>query len=118
MKDQPLRTTVIGSYPFPGWLEYASAHLDEFGPDDILPVLGLVRMGLDPQQPGTADHTGTNLAVGLLAELLVSAVIARTAGMQVCQHQGIEAPRTQGAEELCLIPCDLVSPALAFQRVM
>ena len=30
-----LRTTVIGSYPFPGWLEFASQHLDEFGPDDL-----------------------------------------------------------------------------------
>lgn len=30
-----MRTTVIGSYPFPGWLEFASAHLDQFGPDDI-----------------------------------------------------------------------------------
>jgi 5-methyltetrahydropteroyltriglutamate--homocysteine methyltransferase len=26
---------VIGSYPFPGWLEFASQHLDEFGPDDV-----------------------------------------------------------------------------------
>jgi 5-methyltetrahydropteroyltriglutamate--homocysteine methyltransferase len=32
---RPLQTTVIGSYPFPGWLEYASAHLDEFGEADI-----------------------------------------------------------------------------------
>lgn len=31
----PLRTTVIGSYPFPSWLEYASLHLDEFGTDEI-----------------------------------------------------------------------------------
>jgi 5-methyltetrahydropteroyltriglutamate--homocysteine methyltransferase len=30
----PLRTTVIGSYPFPSWLEFASEHLDRFGPDD------------------------------------------------------------------------------------
>jgi 5-methyltetrahydropteroyltriglutamate--homocysteine methyltransferase len=30
-----LRTTVIGSYPFPGWLEHAAANLGEFGPDDI-----------------------------------------------------------------------------------
>ena len=29
-----LRTTVIGSYPLPGWLEFACAHLDQFGPDD------------------------------------------------------------------------------------
>jgi 5-methyltetrahydropteroyltriglutamate--homocysteine methyltransferase len=32
---RPLRTSVIGSYPFPGWLEFASAHLDEFGESDI-----------------------------------------------------------------------------------
>jgi len=32
---RPLRTTVIGSYPFPGWLEFASAHLDEFGEADV-----------------------------------------------------------------------------------
>ena len=31
----PLRTTVIGSYPFPGWLEHAAAHLADFGPDDV-----------------------------------------------------------------------------------
>jgi 5-methyltetrahydropteroyltriglutamate--homocysteine methyltransferase len=30
-----MRTTVIGSYPFPGWLEFASRHLEELGPDDI-----------------------------------------------------------------------------------
>jgi 5-methyltetrahydropteroyltriglutamate--homocysteine methyltransferase len=34
MKDQPLRTTVIGSYPFPAWLEFACQHLDRFGPAD------------------------------------------------------------------------------------
>ena len=34
MKDHPLRTTVIGSYPFPGWLEFACAHLDQFGEAD------------------------------------------------------------------------------------
>ena len=35
MKERPLRTTVIGSYPFPAWLEQASANLGAFGPDDI-----------------------------------------------------------------------------------
>ena len=25
---------MIGSYPFPGWLELAGGHLDELGPDD------------------------------------------------------------------------------------
>jgi 5-methyltetrahydropteroyltriglutamate--homocysteine methyltransferase len=31
---EPIRTTVVGSYPFPGWLELAGTHLDELGPDD------------------------------------------------------------------------------------
>ncbi|NND32433.1 MAG: methionine synthase [Saprospiraceae bacterium] len=35
MKDQPLRTTVIGSYPFPAWLEFASENMDQFGSADI-----------------------------------------------------------------------------------
>ena len=35
MSIRPLRTTVIGSYPFPGWLEFAAGHLDQFGPNDL-----------------------------------------------------------------------------------
>ncbi len=35
MEERPLRTTVIGSYPFPGWLLYASENLDAFGSGDI-----------------------------------------------------------------------------------
>lgn len=35
MNSCPLRTSVIGSYPFPGWLELASVQLDRFGPDDL-----------------------------------------------------------------------------------
>ena len=30
-----IRTTVVGSYPFPGWLEFASQNLAQFGPADI-----------------------------------------------------------------------------------
>jgi 5-methyltetrahydropteroyltriglutamate--homocysteine methyltransferase len=32
---RPLQTTVIGSYPFPGWLEFGMAHIDQFGEADI-----------------------------------------------------------------------------------
>ncbi|MBI3473847.1 MAG: cobalamin-independent methionine synthase II family protein [Candidatus Solibacter usitatus] len=39
MNQRPLRTTVIGSYPFPAWLEFASAHLDQFGEDDLAEML-------------------------------------------------------------------------------
>ncbi len=35
MSIQPLRTTVIGSYPFPAWLEFASLNLDQFGTADL-----------------------------------------------------------------------------------
>ena len=35
MQDTPLRTSVIGSYPFPAWLEFASRNLSQFGKDDI-----------------------------------------------------------------------------------
>jgi 5-methyltetrahydropteroyltriglutamate--homocysteine methyltransferase len=31
----PIRTTVVGSYPFPGWLEFATQNLDKFGPTDV-----------------------------------------------------------------------------------
>ena len=35
MKQNLIRTTVVGSYPFPGWLEFASQNLDKLGPADI-----------------------------------------------------------------------------------
>lgn len=35
MQPNPIRTTVVGSYPFPGWLEFASQNLDQFGPADV-----------------------------------------------------------------------------------
>ncbi|MFT4546917.1 MAG: 5-methyltetrahydropteroyltriglutamate--homocysteine methyltransferase [Pseudoalteromonas tetraodonis] len=35
MQDTPLRTSVIGSYPFPAWLEFASSNLPAFGCNDI-----------------------------------------------------------------------------------
>jgi len=38
METNPLRTSVIGSYPFPGWLEIASQDLSRFGKDDLAEV--------------------------------------------------------------------------------
>jgi len=35
MQPKPIRTTVVGSYPFPGWLEFSSMNLDKFGAADI-----------------------------------------------------------------------------------
>ena len=34
MKDSNLRTTVIGSYPLPGWCEYAFSNISSFGEYD------------------------------------------------------------------------------------
>lgn len=33
--SMPIRTTVVGSYPFPGWLEFATKNLSQFGAADI-----------------------------------------------------------------------------------
>ncbi len=35
MQPHHIRTTVVGSYPFPGWLEFGSQNLDKFGAADI-----------------------------------------------------------------------------------
>jgi 5-methyltetrahydropteroyltriglutamate--homocysteine methyltransferase len=35
MQPHKIRTTVIGSYPFPGWLEFSSQNLNQFGAADI-----------------------------------------------------------------------------------
>ena len=65
-----LRTTVIGSYPFPGWLEHAAAHLGDFGPDDlaelqedavIAAVHDQVAAGLDVISDGEQTRLDFNL---------------------------------------------------------
>lgn len=71
MKNRPLRTSVIGSYPFPGWLEFASQHLDQFGPSDITEtqedaVVAAVRdqvaAGLDVITDGEVSRLDFNLS--------------------------------------------------------
>jgi 5-methyltetrahydropteroyltriglutamate--homocysteine methyltransferase len=39
MQPLPIKTTVVGSMPFPGWLEFASMNLDRFGPADIAEMI-------------------------------------------------------------------------------
>ena len=71
MKEQPLRTTVIGSYPFPAWLEHASQHLRRFGPADIaemqddavaVAVRDQVEAGLDVITDGEQTRLDFNLS--------------------------------------------------------
>ncbi len=55
MKDRPLRTSVVGSYPFPAWLESCSGRLDEFGTADVKEM----------QDDATAVAIGDQLRAGL-----------------------------------------------------
>lgn len=50
MNERPLRATVIDSYPFPSWLEFASQHLDQFGAGAGRPAERLA------YRPGAAPH--------------------------------------------------------------
>jgi 5-methyltetrahydropteroyltriglutamate--homocysteine methyltransferase len=68
---EPIRTTVIGSYPFPGWLEFAGEHLDGFGPDDreeatrdaVWAAIGdQLRAGLDVITDGEQTRFDFNLS--------------------------------------------------------
>jgi len=71
MKEQPLRTTVIGSYPFPSWLELASQQLDRFGTSEItelqedaviVAVHDQVAAGLDVITDGEQSRLDFNLS--------------------------------------------------------
>ena len=71
MKDQPLRTSVIGSYPFPGWLEFASQNLESFGSSDLaemqddaamVAIMDQVRSGLDVITDGEQTRFDFNLS--------------------------------------------------------
>lgn len=71
MKDQPLRTTVIGSYPFPAWLESAAGRLEEFGSSDLaemqddattVAIMDQVAAGLDVITDGEQARFDFNLS--------------------------------------------------------
>jgi 5-methyltetrahydropteroyltriglutamate--homocysteine methyltransferase len=71
MKEQPLRTTVIGSYPFPSWLELASEQLGKFGTNEIaelqedaviVAIQDQVEAGLDVITDGEQSRLDFNLS--------------------------------------------------------
>ena len=71
MPHEPIRTTVIGSYPFPGWLELAAEHIDDLGPDDLeeatrdavsAAIGDQVRAGLDVITDGEQARFDFNLS--------------------------------------------------------
>ncbi len=71
MKRKPITTTVIGSYPFPGWLEFASKNLSQFGAADkeemiedavIAAIHDQVNAGLDVITDGEQTRIDFNLS--------------------------------------------------------
>ena len=113
MNEIPLRTTVIGSYPFPGWLEFASQHLDQFGPDDvrelqqdavIAAVHDQVAAGLDVISDGEQTRLDFNLSFyGYLEGIEVEPATARRFGPPAHDQRGkhriagaLAAPRGLG----------------------
>ena len=116
MKERPLRTTVIGSYPFPSWLEHASAHLDAFGPDDIAEIqddavvaaLGdQLRAGLDVVTDGEQTRFDFNLSFyGYIEGIDLESAPPRRYGPPAHDQRGrhaitgeLRAPRGLGAVE-------------------
>lgn len=114
MKERPLRTAVIGSYPFPGWLEFASTHLDRFGPADlaelqedavIAAVHDQVAAGLDAITDGEQTRLDFNLSFyGHLEGIELEEAPPRRFGPPAHDQRGrhrvtgeVRAPRGLGA---------------------
>ena len=111
-----ITTTVIGSYPFPGWLELASSHVDEMGPDDLeeaardatlAAVMDQVRAGLDVISDGEQGRFDFNLSFyAYLEGIELESAPRRRLGPPAHDQRGkhrltgeLRAPRGLGAVE-------------------
>src|SRR3954467_14856167 len=116
MAEIPLRTTVIGSYPFPGWLEFASQNLEQFGEADlkelqddagIWALTDQVRAGLDVVTDGEQTRLDFNLSFyGYLEGIELEGTPPRRFGPPAHDQRGkhkviseLGAPRGLGAVE-------------------
>lgn len=116
MKERPLRTTVIGSYPFPGWLEHAVWNLDKFGTADreeliedavVVALHDQLTAGLDVVTDGEQTRLDFNLSFyGFLEGLELEGASPRRFGPPAHDQRGkhnvtgtIEAPRGLGTVE-------------------
>src|SRR6266404_6242274 len=114
MKQRPLRTTVIGSYPFPGWLEFTSSRLDEFGADDLAELLDdavtvavqdQIAAGLDVITDGEQTRLDFNLSFyGFLTGIAIESRPRRHLGPPAHDQRGkhevtgtLGAPKGLGA---------------------
>ncbi len=113
MKERSLRTAVIGSYPLPGWLEFACAHLDQFGEADraelqddavIAAIHDQVAAGLDVITDGEQTRLDFNLSFyGFLEGLKLESAPPRRFGPPAHDQRGrhevvgeLKAPRGLG----------------------
>src|SRR5436309_10794978 len=116
MNSHPLRTTVIGSYPFPGWLEFACAHLDQFGADDRAEMVNdavsiaigdQMEAGLDVITDGEQTRLDFNLSFyGFLEGIELESASPRRFGPPAHDQRGqhkvlgkLRAPRGLGTVE-------------------
>jgi 5-methyltetrahydropteroyltriglutamate--homocysteine methyltransferase len=116
MQPTPLRTTVIGSYPFPGWLEFASRHLDQFGSADlaelqddavVAAIHDQVESGLDVITDGEQTRLDFNLSFyGFLDGIQMESASPRHFGPFAHDQRGkheivgeLTAPKGLGAVE-------------------
>jgi 5-methyltetrahydropteroyltriglutamate--homocysteine methyltransferase len=116
MKSNPLRTSVIGSYPFPGWLDFACAHLDQFGESDrselqddavVIALHDQLAAGLDVITDGEQTRLDFNLSFyGYLTGIELEGAPPRRFGPPAHDQRGkhkvvgqLSAPRGLGAVE-------------------
>ncbi len=116
MKNHPIRTTVIGSYPFPSWLEFASQNLDQFGEADIIEIQedavkvaihDQVTAGLDVITDGEQSRLDFNLSFyGFLEGVAQNSIVPRKWGPPAHDQRGkhaiagtLHAPRGLGVVE-------------------
>ncbi len=116
MTDRPIRTTVIGSYPFPGWLLFASENLDQFGPADVAEMIDdavvaavhdQVSAGLDVITDGEQTRLDFNLSFyGFIEGIAQNALVPRKWGPPAHDQRGkhtiteeLRSPRGLGVVE-------------------
>ena len=116
MDLRPLGTTVIGSYSFPSWLEYACQHLGDFGEADreemvedavTVAVQDQLRAGLDVITDGEQTRLDFNLSFyGFLDGIELEGASPRRHGPPAHDQRGkhpitgeLRAPQGLGAVE-------------------
>src|SRR5579872_7127585 len=116
MTEFPMRTTVVGSLPLPGWLEFACRHLDQFGEADreelkrdavIAAIHDQMSAGLDVITDGEQTRLDFNLSFyGFLEGIALEAKPPRRFGPPAHDQRGkhavtgeLRAPRGLGVVE-------------------